>query len=75
MWDNNTLYNSILIYLVMVALIIAIKPNFIYDHKNKRFREFGIGDNKTPLSFPVLCMASAMTVYFLTTATDAIDRI
>lgn len=73
MLDNNTLYNSILIYLVMVAIVITMKPNFIYDHHNKRFREFGIGDNKTPLSFPVTCMVSAMTVYFLITTSDAIS--
>jgi len=47
-----------IIYILIILLIVCIKPNFVYDHNNKRFRNFGwnfsnISDSTSPTPLSV----------------------
>jgi hypothetical protein len=55
---------SIVIFLIMFALIMYIKPSIIFD-TNGRPREFGIGyKNKTILPLWLMVIILAILVYF-----------
>ena len=53
-FSSNPLYNSLKIYIILIIALIYIKPTFIYDKKNKKFKQFGIDKNCTIFSLPLL---------------------
>ena len=60
---SNILYNSIKIYLLIIILLIFIRPNFIFDKKNNKFKSFGIKKNHTIFALPVLSILIAFGTY------------
>jgi hypothetical protein len=60
---SNILYNSIKIYLLIIILLIFIRPNFIFDKKNNKFKSFGIKKNHTIFSLPILSILIAFGTY------------
>ena len=63
--DSSPIYNTILFYILFVAIILFIKPKFIYCHKTKKFKQFGCNKNQTLLCFPVVCITSVIIFYFI----------
>ena len=61
----NSLFNSIIIYVIIIIIIIYNKPNFIYDKKRKKFKEFGIEHNKSILPLPLLSIIIAVITYII----------
>jgi hypothetical protein len=58
MIPNNYILYGMIIYILIILLIVCIKPNFVYDHNNKRFRNFGwnfsnISDSTSPTPLSV----------------------
>lgn len=62
---QNSLFNSIIIYLIIIILVIYNKPNFIYDKKRKKFKEFGIETDKSIISLPILSIIIAVITYII----------
>jgi hypothetical protein len=61
----NSLFNSIIIYIIIIILIIYNKPNFIYDKKRKKFKEFGLNHNRSIISLPILSIIIAVITYVI----------
>jgi len=61
----SSLFNSILIYLLIMFLVIYNKPNFIYDKKRKKFKEFGLTNDRSILSLPILSIIIAVVTYVI----------
>lgn len=62
---SNPVWNSIIFYIIIIAILLIIKPNIMYCHKTKRFKSFGIGENKTLCSFPVAALSSSILLYII----------
>lgn len=61
----HPVFNSIIVYIIFVVAIVIIKPNFLYNHQNNRFREFGNGPEQTYMTlFVVSILASVLIYYF-----------
>ena len=65
--SNNSIKISVVIYLIIVAVIIYLKPNYFYTHKNGKFKTFGTGKNKSKSIFPLwfVLIVLAIVIYFL----------
>ena len=66
-------YNASLIYILLVVCLVMIKPDSIYDHSNKKFKEFGSDRNKTILTLPIVSISSAIIIYFLFSLIESIN--
>jgi len=62
---QNSLFNSILIYLIIIFLVIYNKPNFIYDKKRRKFKQFGLTNGRTIISLPILSIIIAVITYVI----------
>ena len=59
-------YNSIVIYIIIILLIVLSKPDFIYDHEQNKYKEFGIdSENKTLLTLPVVGILLSLIIFTL----------
>jgi hypothetical protein len=61
----NCLFNSIIIYIIVIIIIIYNKPNFIYDKKRKKFKEFGLTNNRSIISLPILSIILSVVIYII----------
>ena len=60
------LYIIIAVYICLYFLIIYFKPSFMYDEKNKCFRQFGVGyKNTTILPLWLISIVLAIISYFV----------
>ena len=65
-FKSNNLLNAIVLYICIIVLIIYTKPNFLYDNKTKKFKEFGFNNNnKTIITFQMLSILIAILSYVL----------
>lgn len=62
---NNTLYNSIIVYIIIIIIFTIKKPEFIYCHKTKKFKSFGCNEGQTIISLPILSIISAIIIYMI----------
>jgi hypothetical protein len=63
-FKSNNLLNAIILYICIIILIIYTKPNFLYDNKTKKFKEFGFNDEKkTIITFQMLSILIAILSY------------
>ncbi len=60
---NTPVFNSCVFYFLFIIIIITIKPNFLYCHKEKKFKAFGCNDNNTIFNLPLLAISFAITIY------------
>jgi hypothetical protein len=61
----NPLFNSIIVYIIIILLLIYNKPKIIYDKKIKKFKQFGMTDGKSILSLPILAIIISIVTYIL----------
>jgi hypothetical protein len=61
----NPLFNSILVYIIIILLLIYNKPNIIYDKKTKKFKQFGMTHGKSIMSLPVLAIIISIVTYII----------
>jgi hypothetical protein len=57
--------SAIIVYIIIIIIISITKPIFVYDHVNKKFRDFGFGNDKTILSLPFLSLFLAIFLYLI----------
>lgn len=62
---SSTIYNTILLYILFVAILLIAKPDIMYCHKTNKFKQFGFNEGQTFLSFPVVSLTSVVVFYML----------
>lgn len=62
---DKVLYITIFVYMMIMVLVIAIKPEFLYDKKEKRFRDFGMGRDNSIFALPEFGMIMSVMVYLV----------
>jgi hypothetical protein len=62
---NTPVYNTIIVFTIIIVLLYVTKPNIIYDHRKKEFREFGTKNGKTLLPIYILSILIAIIVYVI----------
>lgn len=60
---DNPVYNTIVVFLVIILIIYIIKPNVVYDKKKNEFRQFGMTGGKTLLPIYVVGILLAIILY------------
>lgn len=74
MITNNT-YLMIIVYAIVIILISAIKPDFLYDSERKQYREFGRGQGKTLFTFPIVAVIIAIIFALILFAANSADQV
>ena len=61
--QNNPIYNTIIVFTVVMLIIYVSKPDVIYDHKRNEFKHFGTGEGKTLVPIYVISIILAIILY------------
>lgn len=72
-FESSPVYNTILFYILLVAIILILKPAFMYCNKTKRFKSFGCSKDQTILCFPIVCLSSVIVLYFIFLTIDILN--
>ena len=72
---NATLFNTIVFYVLIVVALAILKPEFMYDYKNNKFKNFGYGENKSIFALPVMGIICAIVIYFIFSSIETINNI
>ena len=67
--ETNNLYYGILLYIIIVALLVFTKPNFIYDHAKSKYKEYGTAENKTIFTLPIISVLLAIFIAIIVVVT------
>lgn len=62
---QSPVYNTILFYIFIILILVFFKPNFMYCDKTKKFKSFGLGEDKTLFSFPLVCITCVISLYLV----------
>ncbi|AYV82364.1 MAG: hypothetical protein Homavirus37_3 [Homavirus sp.] len=62
---SRPLYNTIVFYILIICIILIIKPSFMYCHRSKKFKSFGLSDNQTIFSFPLIAISTGIVLYMI----------
>ena len=60
---NNPVYNTLIVFTVIMTLIHIKKPNILFDKKKREYRQFGTKDGKTLLPIYVVGILIAIVLY------------
>lgn len=60
---KNPVYNTIIVFTIIMLLLYTIKPSVIYNDKINEFRQFGTTDGKTLLPIYVIGILLAVLLY------------
>lgn len=58
-------FSAIIIYIIIILVLAIAKPDFIYDHKNNKFREFGFTEGKSVITIITLGAVLSFIIYNL----------
>lgn len=61
----NPAVNAIIIYIILILIIIIIKPQFLYDHKNNKFKEFGCAEDQTYFPLRLVGILASIIIYYI----------
>lgn len=62
---TTPLFNTVIIYIIIIIILLLLKPEFMFCKETKKFKEFGISENKTLVSFPMICISSGILLYMI----------
>lgn len=68
--EINNLYYGILLYIIIVASLVFIKPDFIYDNKKSKYKEYGTTGNKTIFTLPIISVLLALLIAVIVATTS-----
>lgn len=60
---DNPVYNTIIVFSIIMLLLYLTKPDVIYDNERREFRQFGTTDGKTLLPIYVVGILLAIILY------------
>jgi hypothetical protein len=61
----NPAVNAIIIYIILILIVVIIKPNFLYDHKSNKFKEFGCNQDQTYMPLMLFGVLASITLFFI----------
>lgn len=61
--NKNPVYNTIIVFSIIMLLLYITKPDVIYNHNKKKFRQFGTTNEKTLLPIYVIGILLAIILY------------
>jgi len=61
----NPAVNAVVIYIILTMLLYIIKPDFIYDHKQNKFKEITFNNHSIPIFYIVGAIVSVIIYYIL----------
>ncbi len=73
--EINNLYYGILLYIIIVASLVFLKPDFVYDHKKSKYKEYGTTGNKTIFTLPVTAVLLAILIAIIVVVTTKKDPV
>ena len=56
-------YNALVLYVIFMFYLITSKPRLIFLDDGS-IKQYGSGDGKTLISLPMICVGSAVGIYF-----------
>lgn len=59
----SLIFCAIILYIIIILIIAISKPELIYDHANNKFKEFGLGENKSLITIITLGIIISFIVY------------
>lgn len=62
---DNPVYNTIIIFSIIMILIYTVKPEVVYDNNKNEFRQFGTTNGKTLLPIYVVGILLAVILYVI----------
>jgi hypothetical protein len=60
---TNPVYNTVMVFLISMALIYLCKPPVLYDRSKQEFRQFGTKNGKTLLPVHIVSILIAIVLY------------
>lgn len=60
---DNPVYNTIIVFSIIMLLLYLIRPDLLYDNEKKEFRQFGTTNGKTLLPIYVVGILLAIILY------------
>src|SRR5437870_5771083 len=60
---DNPVYNTIIVFSLIMIILYITKPEAIYDNNKKEFRQFGTTNGKTLLPIYVIGILMAIVLY------------
>lgn len=60
---DNPVYNTIIVFLIIMLILYTTKPEVVYDNEKNEFRQFGTTDGKTLLPIYVVGILMAIILY------------
>jgi hypothetical protein len=66
---NHRSVYSVLFYVLLIALIIVIKPSWLF-YEDGQVRDFGLGTKQTVFSLGVIVVALAIVAYYIFAVID-----
>ena len=60
---DNPVYNTIIVFSIIMLLVYITKPDHVYDNEKNEFRQFGTTSGKTLLPIYVIGILLAMLLY------------
>jgi TRAP-type C4-dicarboxylate transport system permease small subunit len=69
---QSPLYNSMICYILVIILILVTKPKIMYSEKNNKFKSFGLDENQTLCSFPMISICTGILLYIIFAIIDII---
>jgi hypothetical protein len=77
MLERNTLYISLIIYLVSAGFIVYYKPSFLFTNDKKtKLKQFGTGNNRNKSIFPfwfILFVIGIIIYFIVSVILDKVD--
>lgn len=61
--SHSPVFSAIIIYIIIILIIAITKPNFLYDHDTKKFKEFGFSNNQSIITLTSLGIALSFVIY------------
>jgi len=65
LFDSGPMYNTIIIYILLVVFLLITKPKFMYCKKTGKFKSFGSNKGQTIFCFPLVCFVSIIIIYLV----------
>ena len=60
---DNPVYNTVIVFSIIMILVYILKPDIIYDSNKNEFRQFGTTNGKTLMPIYVIGILMAILLY------------
>lgn len=61
----NPAINAAIFYIILIIIILITKPQFLYDHENNKFKEFGCNYNQTYFPLVLFGIGASILFYYI----------